>query len=71
MPFDNLLIYGQCLILLLRREYTQYHLQIPNELDSELIPKCCMLPQGQAKLTKVFTLEGYARSYLFENKPAT
>ena len=62
IPFDNLLIYGQCLLLL---EHTQYHLQIPNELDSVVIPMCCMLRQGKTKLTEELTLEGHGSSYLF------
>ena len=65
MPFDNLLKYGQCLLLLFRREHTEYHLQTPNELDSVVMPMCCMLPQGKTRLVKELTLEGYASSYLF------
>ena len=64
-PFDNLLIYGQSLILLFRREYTQYNLQTPNELDSAVMPKFRIFPQGKTKLTKGFTLEEYARPYFF------
>ena len=38
MPFDNLLIYGQRLLLLFHRECTQYHLQTPNKLNSVVMP---------------------------------
>ena len=67
MLFDNLLIYGQRLLLLFRREHNQYQLQTPNELDSVAMPMCCMLSQGKKRLTEEMTLgyEGYAISYHF------
>ena len=49
IPFDNLLILGQHLLLLFCREYTQYHLQTPKKLDSVVMPMCCMLPSMRTK----------------------
>ena len=65
MPFENLQIYRQRLLLLFRREHTQHHLQTPKELDSVVMPMCCMLPKGETRLSEELTSEGYVSSYLF------
>ena len=52
MPFDNLLIYEQCLLLLFCTEHNQYHLQTPNNPNSAVMPISYMLHQGKKRLTE-------------------